>query len=58
MTRGELRSAARRNDRDPQLIANFLARTLGDGSQGELRAEYTDPIFLVVLVPSLNYESR
>jgi|HubBroStandDraft_4_1064222.scaffolds.fasta_scaffold04541_8 hypothetical protein len=53
MTRGELRLAARRNDRDPQLIANFLARTLGDGSQGELCAEYTDPIFLVVLVPSL-----
>jgi catechol 2,3-dioxygenase-like lactoylglutathione lyase family enzyme len=53
MTRGELRSAARRNDRDPQLIASLLARTLGDGSQGELRAEYSDPIFLVVLVPSL-----
>ena len=53
MTRGELGSAARRNDRDPRLIASFLARTLGDGSQGELRAEYTDPIFLVLLVASL-----
>jgi hypothetical protein len=45
MTRGELRSAARRNDRDPQLIASFLARTLGDGSQGELRAGIDQPDF-------------
>jgi len=38
MTRGELQSPARRNDRNPQLIASLLAQTLGDGSHGELRA--------------------
>jgi hypothetical protein len=55
MTRGELRSAAGRNDRD---------RSLWPASRREppemaRRANFVpDPIFLMVLVPSLNYESR
>ena len=58
MTRGELQSPARRNDRQPQLIASLLAQTLGDGSHGKLRAGIRRHDFLVLLMPSLNYESR
>jgi len=56
MTRGELQSPARRNDRHSQLIASRkpseMART------ANFVPEYAGTIFLVLLMPSLNYESR
>jgi len=45
MTRGELQSPARRNDRHPQLIASLLAQTLGDGSHGKTSCRNTPARF-------------
>ena len=55
MTRGELQSPARRNDCHPQLIASLLAEM---ARTANFVPEYTGTIFLVPLMPSLNYESR
>ncbi len=58
MTRGELQSPARRNDRHPQLIASLLAQPSEMARTANFAPEYTVTIFLALLQPSLNYESR
>ena len=58
MTRGELRSAAGRNDRDRSLWPASWREPSEMARRANFVPEYTDLIFLMVLVPSLNYESR